>query len=132
MSAKHDHFVLETRVGARNLGDDVVAARVGREIASLNVDANCHGDAVLQKANDVVVILPANDDRRHAVRSGVTRLKKQRAVFAAARLQYRTDTRVVEDRCNALRFGRTAASSTRAPTRAAGTAAGLRQWCVNV
>ena len=103
---------LSSRVRTRQLGDDVVAARVGGEILRVYLNAYPYGYAVLQHANEVVVVLPGDDDGRHLVRAEVARLHEDRSVLASARLEHRADAGVVQYRLDLLRLGRSAAAAT--------------------
>ena len=104
VGADHHDLVAQRRVGAGQLGDHVVAARVLREVAALDVDPDRHRNAIFQKSNEVVVMLARDDDRRDGVRAGVARLEKDRSVFAAARLEHRAHADVVQQRGDPLRF----------------------------
>src|SRR3954451_22367368 len=83
----HDDFVLQLRIRPRQLGDDVIATRVMREITSLNVDPNLDRHAVFEKTNEVVVVLSRDHDRGDGVCPGVPRLEEDRTVLATAGLE---------------------------------------------
>ena len=60
--ADHHDLVAQLGIGARKLGDDVVAARVLGEVPTLDVDANLDGNAIFEKSNEIVVMLAGHDD----------------------------------------------------------------------
>ena len=111
MGADHHDLVAQLGIGAGNLRDDVVAARVLGEVAPLDVDADLHGNAIFEKSNEVVVVLASHDDRWHGVGAGVARLEEDRSVLAAARLQHRADSGVVQQLRDALRLALAATST---------------------
>jgi hypothetical protein len=70
----HHDLVAEGWVRARQLGDDVVAARVLRKIPALDVDANGDRHSIFQKTNEIIIMFAGDDDGRDGVGARVARL----------------------------------------------------------
>jgi hypothetical protein len=88
VGANHDDFVFQNGIGPRQLGDHVVGvAAVGIVERRLDVDAQLHGNVLLQVARDQVVVLGAQRHRRHRARPAVAAGDEHRSVLAGARLE---------------------------------------------
>ena len=57
MAAEQHDFILQLRVGAREIRDDVIAVRVRGEVARRDSGAQLYRNALLDQADDHVVVL---------------------------------------------------------------------------
>ena len=95
---EHD-LVLERRIGSRNLGDHVVAARVRRLIPNAHLGVQLHRRTMLRQPREHVVVLGRHHDARHRVvlRAAVAE-HEDGAVLTLVRTQHEPDAELLQDR----------------------------------
>ena len=95
--AEQNDFILQHRIGSRDLGNYVVALGVRCQEASLRLHAQLDRNTLVDHARDHVVVLGREHDRWLGIRSTVAAEHECGAVFAGARSQDGPCARVTQD-----------------------------------
>ena len=80
VTAEHDDFIFQLRIGAGNLGDRVVTVEVRVLVCDRDVGFHLHFFAGLDHANNAIVVLNRHTDLRQHLRIFVIRVDATRRV----------------------------------------------------